>query len=474
MKKISTKGFTLIEVILSILLLGIITISVLPMAIHSVKYTKWNNIRLTSLNLAYSQVEWLKTLDYDDLGLDITGYSPKGIVQDNYYMNNTNTVIIQGVEYEIQTGIYWENADSITGEPVLQAMKKIDVVVEAKDSFTGEIREFSVLGSLVSREGERIPTKPGHVKVYVSLRGDNEAIKNVRVGLGSLSPTTWYANTDDNGIALIGDLQNGIYKVQPTKWRNQDMMVMPNGVNDTNSNWKLDKEVTVPKWDKDNRPEYPEVSFKVDLPGFIKLPINNKYPGSTRIEIKPTSSSYTPPEGQDDNDILLRTSIDKLNKIMFWRLWSYDYSITNGEERYYFVKVDTGNLWDGRFDIDNLDKPTNEELELAFGLENNSTFKTVDSGTNQVTEIIIKFSSQVKSIEDIEFALNGEIIDRRNYSITQEVPGKNNAFRILVNSTVNISGSTVDLQVINIEDIVNNYGMRLSRDLNRCTLVRNN
>lgn len=467
------KGFTLIEVIISLLLISMIVLAVLPMSIYSARYAKWNNIKLTALNLAYTQVEWLKTLDYDDLGLNIVGYSPKGIVEENSYMNEFETVEINGVNYTIQTGIYWEGAVSTTGEPVPQAIKKIDVIVKAKDILTGEIREFSVLGSLVAREGERIPTEPGHVKVYVSLRGYNEGLKNVRVSLGQSSPNVWHAYTDDKGTALFGDLHEGNYVVQPTKWGNLDMMIMPNGVDDTNSNWKLYKQVIVPKWDKDNIPDYPEVSFNIDLPAFIHLPNDNEYPDSV-IEIKPTSASYMPPEGQGPDDILLRISLNRLNEIKFWRLWEYDYTILNGEEKYFLIESDTGNLWDGRFSIEDYNQSTIEDLKLAFALEEISTFNIINNGNKQNIEFIIKFTSNVENIEAMEFNLSGELINQKDYTITQLVSGKNNAFKIVLEDSINFNEEELDFQIINTDDLINNYGMKLSKDLSRCTLVRSN
>ncbi|MFA5524056.1 MAG: hypothetical protein WDA24_06840 [Tissierellales bacterium] len=444
MKKRNIVGFTLIEVIFSMLLLGIIAVSVLPMAAYSVKYVKWNNIRLTALNLAYTQVEWLKTLDYEDLGLDITGYSPKGIVRDNYYMNNTNAVEIEGVNYLVQTGVYWEKAESTTGEPVPQAMKKIDVVVEAQDTLNGEAKEYSVLGLLVSREGERIPTKPGHVKIYISLRGVNTGTKNVTVGLGQLSPTTWYANTDDEGMALIGDLPEGNYLVQPSKWKSQSIMVEPNGVNVTNTNWTLEKNVIVPRWDKNKKNEiiFPEANFNIDLPGYIILPQGNKYPELATLEIKPSSSSYVSSEGQ--SDLLIRNKFEDLSSIKFWRLWAYDYTITFGEENYYFINNKTNNLWDGRFSIDDLDRPTYEELKLAFGLENNGRFKITNNGSNQSTELIIEFSSHVTNIENMKFTLNGEEIDRQNYTITHFISGNKDAYKILLSNSVFSNESLIE------------------------------
>ncbi|HOE57799.1 MAG TPA: type II secretion system protein, partial [Bacillota bacterium] len=121
------KGSALVEIIVSIALLGIIALFLLPVSIYSVQYSKWNNIKLTAMNLAYTQLEWLKTLDYNtDLGLDETGYSPKGTVKQNLYLNESgsNPKTIEGIEYRLLTSIYWQSATAHTGDFVANATKK--------------------------------------------------------------------------------------------------------------------------------------------------------------------------------------------------------------------------------------------------------------------------------------------------------------------------------------------------------------
>ena len=160
MGKQHSKGFTLIEVVVSITLLAIIALFMLPMSIYAVQFAKWNNIKLTAMNLAYSQVEWLKTLEYKDLGLDSVGYSPKGIVKEDLYLNesDTNPKTIEGIEYSSLTNIYWESAESTTGDFLANATKKVDVIVRAKDPFP-ELQkhiQWAALLLLKGKESHRI------------------------------------------------------------------------------------------------------------------------------------------------------------------------------------------------------------------------------------------------------------------------------------------------------------------------------
>ena len=64
------RGFTLIEVLVAITLLGIITISLLPVFVFMIRSSINEEQRFVAYQLALNQLEWLKTLDYnEELGL---------------------------------------------------------------------------------------------------------------------------------------------------------------------------------------------------------------------------------------------------------------------------------------------------------------------------------------------------------------------------------------------------------------------
>lgn len=472
MYKNKFKGFTLIEVILSITLLGIISMFILPMSIYGVKYAKWNNIKFTAMNLAYSQVEWLKTLDYDDLGLNTLNYSPFGIVNARYYMNdeNSNPLIVDGIEYRFFTSIYWESAKSTTGEPVQQATKKIDVTVEAKDPFTGINKKYSVLGTLIARESERDFTEPGELRIYTFFQGSNTPQKNVLVKMNN----GVVAYTDNEGKAVFGDLKEGTYKVEPIQWAYDELMAMPNGINNIPfPHWKIEQELKIPKWDKKNPPIYPSYNFFIDLPGYIRLPENNNYPNA-QLSIKPTSGSYNPSEGENLDNMLLKTNLDNLNQIKFWRLWIYEYRITYEDEVYFLAERENGHSWNGEFNVDKVDEISNQELSLAFGLEEKGTFRNTNGEDDIYTEIFIEFTSQVYNFEEMIFSIDGNIIDRKDYSINQVFPNRNDSFKIVFNSPISIMDNTINFEIINGDSLINQYGMKLAIDLNKCVLKLKN
>lgn len=474
---INRKGMTFIEVIVSIMLLGIIGISILPMAAYSVKFTKWNNIRLTALNLAYTQVEWLKSLDYDDLGLNVLGYSPKGNVVPNKYMNKPEPIEINGVEYSMYTSIYWQKEKSTTGEPVPQAMKKIDVSVEAKDVFSGEVKEYSVLGTLVSREGEREFSEPGNITVTVNLRGGNKPEKNIKVGLGRTKTYSDYTNTDENGEALFGNLSEGDYLIEPISWKYDKLVVLPNGTELDNKglqNWKTSKKVIVPKWNKNEQSniEYPKETFLIDFPGYIDIVDKDSAIENFTMEIKPTGESYIPIEGESPDHMTLKTTIKNVGNIKFWRLWNYEYIIKSGEERYFLIDKEDGKLWNGKFNTSSLMENSYEKLYLSFGLEEGS-YKLITGNPSKIKEITIGFTSNIDDTSEIIFSLNENEIPKELYRITRLDPRKTNKFKITFENGLDFIGDELNFKILNYGEIYNNYNMTLVKDKSSIALILN-
>ena len=466
------KGMTLIEVIFSIMILSIISISILPIAAHAVKFAKWNNIKLNALNLAYSQVEWLKTLNYDELGLKVEKYSPYGIVEPSQYINEGEPVNIDGVLYKIHTGIYWGKATSSMGEPVAQAMKKVDVTIEATDVSTGAMEEYAVLGTLITRESERKPTEPGHIITRVYLRGGNEAAKNVRVGLGKSQSYNSYTNTDDKGEALFGDLTQGTYYIEPTHWKYSSLMIMPHGVDSSKTKWKTNKEVLVPKWDKNNKDaiKFPEETFIIDFPGQIKIADNARYPKDADFIIKPTGESYIPAEGESEDHMKLVTKVKNISNTNFWRLWNYEYDISWGSEKFYLEDEKTSKVWDGKFDMSNLNKDSVAEVDLKFGLEGAAVVRNPDDPTSPV-EIRLIFSSNISGFEGMEFAINNQIIpiDGELVSIEKTI-NKNNQVIIRIDETIGFDSGELEFTIINYKSITNSYGMTLAGEKSGITI----
>ncbi len=473
MKRRHKSGFTLVEIIVSIALLAIIALFMLPMSAYSIKFSKWNDIRLTAMNLAYSQTEWLKTLDYKtELGLNQTGYSPQGTVKSNLYMNKTGSdpLIIEGIEYRLLTSIYWESAESTNGDFVANATKKLDVTVIAKDPLLGTQKTYSVMGSLVAFEGERIPSSNVPLKVRV-ISGENfdKPAKNVKVIINNISNTLiTFGLTDNEGKVYFTELINAKYNVIPDSWQGGDMMSRPTGITGTGNDqsWRFNELIEIKALDAGK--DFVEQVVSVDYPGYIVIP---SYPSAlmdnTIITMKP---KYTPPEGVM-MELNMNTNLTKLISKKIWRAWEYDYTMKRSNDVYYFADANNGNLWDGKFPY--MDGAiTNRNLKLSFGM-NTGSFKKELNGT---VTLEIEFTSEITgNINDMLYTLydGATALNITNPIITQSVPGKNNKFKINLSTNPAISGNSLKFVIDNAaEDIIKNtYGMKLVQDRNYCDLI---
>lgn len=483
MERHGNKGFTLVEIVVSITLLAIIALFMLPMSVQSLKFSKWNNIKLTAMNLAYSQVEYLKAeaaKDYDQLGIDAEGYSPKGIIKEDLYMNEsgTNPITIEGIEYKLLTSIYWESARSTSGEFVANAMKKADVTIKAKDVFTGVEKNYSVLGTLITWEGERkaLNNKPLLVRVITGELFTDPA-KSVKVVVNNTSDTlvNW-GRTDEKGEVYFTELEkNKTYRVYPEEWDKGDMMGRPTGLNNTKNSYIFYDEVEI----KDIVSDYIEHTLYVDFPGYIDLQSHSGYPkypdeflNNSKLILKP---DYTPPEGVIVN-LDLSTNLKELKGLKIWRSWAYDkYSITNGTDTYYFIEKDTYKLWDGRFPyISN--SITKKELLLGYGINQNLGNATCKNTHSQDYEIEFEFTSEFKgNLEDIKFSLINKHNEQLGY-VSAEIERINEKrIRIKLKSVtgqVGASGQEPKLYIDNSSSTIyiNEYGMPLVVDNAFCEL----
>ena len=465
------KGSALVEIIVSIALLGIIALFLLPVSIYSVQYSKWNNIKLTAMNLAYTQLEWLKTLDYNtDLGLDETGYSPKGTVKQNLYLNESgsNPKTVEGIEYRLLTSIYWQSATAHTGDFVANATKKADVTVKARDPVSGKQKTFEVIGTLIAFEGERYLS--GYVPLKVrAVTGEDfdKPAKNVKIVINNLSDTlvNW-SRTDENGEAFFTELSNGQYYILPLEWEEGEMVSRPTGTTGPagDEEWVYKAKVNVQTTTED----YIEQQFFVDYPAYILL---GDYPedfmSNTYVVLDP---KFDPPEG-DTASYGLDTSLEKISGKKIWRAWDYDYTIENGDDSYFFVEAGSGNLWDGSFQYIE-GGVTNKQLKLAYGLKE-GRFRMEADGSMTLT---VEFTSEVGGIDTMAFSLYEEDnpVGYTDVSINPETEGTGYKFLINLKTASAIVGDTLRFMVDNKEEdtLINSYGMKLVQDRNYCSLIK--
>lgn len=456
MRKQHNKGFTLVEIIVSIALLAMIALFMLPMSIQSVQFSKWNSIKLTATNLAYTQLEWLKTLDYqDELGLK-TGPSPYGIVEKDQYLNGgTTTKTIEGVDYTLLTNIYWQSAVTSTGKTVTKATKMADVTVTAWDPVSGTQKSYSVIGTLIAFEGERILLIPKLVSVMTGQDFTAPA-QGVTVKVENTSGTTVTTGlTDDTGKVNFEELDNADYYLIPEY---SGMISRPTGTTGAYPSQDYTYK-TLMKEDEDKKTLY------VDYPAYIHLPdYNETMLENAKITLTPV---YTPPTGETNP--VLTTNLSGLTTKPLWRSWEYDfdnisytYTDTAGISRNdtYFL-MDGTSVWNGIFQYDyNVGTRTDKNLSLAFGL-NGGTIRRTGTSRNYVVTIELEFTSDVTNISDIKYTLYG--ISGVSFVRTESVSGTHNRYRILLSDTsrngVNISNVRIRINSSGANTLVNSFGI---------------
>lgn len=431
MKRKNKRGFTIIEVIISIMLLAIIAISILPMTIHAVKFAKWNTIRENAMNMAYTQVEWLKTRDYNtELELKGRFFPPdkfnvikEGTVEEYLFMNksDTNPKTVDNVEYKFLTNIYWEDGASSTGEYVPNALRKVDVTVTARDTFSGLEKEYSILGTLIAFEGERKLDKTVPFKIKAFTGHDfTQLTKNVKIEIYNESGTTLknWGRTDENGEAVILGLPNAKYRISGTEWGKGEMMSKPVGLEGSglNINWKFYETLELKKPTESD--PYINHSIFVDYPAYIRLQdVHENIMNSNELTLKP---KHNPPEGVI-LDLNLNTNLNKLETLKIWRAWDYAYSLKHNSTDYRFVELGTKNLWDGRFQY-NKDGITLKDLTLGYVLGSlNENENIYEKSSNNISLHItypktLMESDIISSIENNNFSISDGV---------QEIPYDN-------------------------------------------------
>ncbi len=481
------KGLTLIEVMIAIMLLGIITIAILPMSIYSARFAKWNTIRQNANSIAYTQVEWLKTLDYNtELELKgkyfppgKDGISVEGIVEEDLFMNeiNTNPKVIDGINYNILTNIYWESGVSTTGEIVANALRKVDVTVKAIDPVTRTEKEYSVIGSLIAFEGERRPdnTTPFKVKAFKG-HDFTELTKNVKIEIYNETGTSLrnWARTDENGEAVFVGLENDEYQVKAKEWQIGDMMSKPNSVKDNfpSSKWESYDLIEI----NNSEEAYIEHSVFVDYPGYIEIhDVTDQILLNSELKLEPI---YTSPEGEV-LDLNLKINLTNLDKLKIWRAWTYNHSILYEDVEYKLIEKDTRRVWNGVFSY-NYNKPTTKHLTLGYVLESQEGPENIymydkNNNTMDIEVIFPKsiISEQIESNESEATKFDFSLYDGDNQILftVNEIRkiADNNKYRITLNTDYNILNGESIRFILN-ESIIDSNGLGMIADINFITL----
>ena len=234
----NNSGFTLIEVLISILILSIIITSATIAMVYAAKVSRENRLRIMTMNLAVERVEYIRSLEFAEAGTrTMAGGSviygdPKG---DIWQAENME---VDGNEYTINTIINWETQGgwSLSNTDWDYKSVKVSVVpteMEGNNSLT------SVIETYVTRESTQPALTGANINLRV-IRGWNTTpgvkvpVDCVKVKLTSGPSAPRQVQTSSGGMARFLSLIAGSYtvNVDPT---NLGMILNPQQA----SNWSM-------------------------------------------------------------------------------------------------------------------------------------------------------------------------------------------------------------------------------------------
>jgi prepilin-type N-terminal cleavage/methylation domain-containing protein len=313
--KINESGFTLVEILVSLVIILILVIAFAPMFELIAKTISSNKARDTATALANSTLEEMRSLPFivldpvtgeieDDpntpqLGTysgDLINYTP-GNPPGSIKQIDTKT--ISNVTYTIKTLISWDATLSY---------KKVSVIVEAPSAFNGSVKATSKFYTLAAEEGERVLPASGFILVKIKDKDGNiltspEILVKIEAQSGIALTQEDYA---ENGEKLFGMLRAGEYTVSAKV--SNDMTYSPDQV--FIGGWIAQADIEV------NDGNATEVTFYIDYPGKISLELKDDTSDQAIIGNGTVELSWT-----DGSNSLIMPSVDfKSNDFVNGRL----------------------------------------------------------------------------------------------------------------------------------------------------------
>lgn len=203
-------GFTLVEVLISIFILSIIITSASVAFVYAIRVTQDNKYNMTSINLANQTVEYIRSLQFVDVGT--IGGDPIGILEQNRIEN------VDGVNYKINTLIIWEEeGDWATLGNAEWDYKSVKISV-VPQRMEGDQSLTKVIETFVTRDSAQPPITGGNIRIRI-IRGWNTVpgakipVPNVKVMLTTGPSAPRQVQTSTKGAVRFLDLSPGNYTV---------------------------------------------------------------------------------------------------------------------------------------------------------------------------------------------------------------------------------------------------------------------
>lgn len=215
--KMNNSGFTLVEVLISILILSIIVTSATTAFVYASRISKENKLSMTAMNLANSSVEYIRSLDFAAVGTKVVigGVTIYGDPSGNILQSEPKTV--DGIDYTVETTISWEEQGGWDLGDTDWDYKSVKITVYPTD-MAGDPNVTKVIETFVARDS----SQPALTGANISLRlirgwntvpGTKVPVSNAKVKLTAGPSAPRQVQTSSGGVARFIDLAVGNYTV---------------------------------------------------------------------------------------------------------------------------------------------------------------------------------------------------------------------------------------------------------------------
>ncbi|SHG66440.1 prepilin-type N-terminal cleavage/methylation domain-containing protein [Thermosyntropha lipolytica DSM 11003] len=215
------KGFTLLEVLLAILILGLIVASLAPVLVFSAQSSEYSRAKIAALNLANKKMEEIRALPFNEIGTE--GGNPAGNIP------FAETVTVGKYTFKVETFINWiEEGGCLSGNNADWDYKQVRIRVTALRGFFQQNKQpLKVeISSLIARDAEQPALTGANLRVCVfriwgaGFNPDTgefdvnfiKPVSSVKV-LASQGGSTTQVYTTSKGSALFLGMPAGTYQV---------------------------------------------------------------------------------------------------------------------------------------------------------------------------------------------------------------------------------------------------------------------
>lgn len=420
MKNLNKKGFTLVETVMAIVILGIIVVVFAPVFANILRTYFYNQSRIAASNIALNQLEALRYEimkgEYDSIGTE-SGNPTGTIEQEKVVTSNSKNFLVK-------TSIDWED-ETLEGLTDFSAYKKVEVVAQQINNSQDKknIGPMVTHSTLIAREGE--PTINENGSILVEARTRNSLKSDIKIEISSDS-VYQYGFTDEEGKKIFADLVPDQYEIEASL-NGLDMMFVPQAMNGSypDISWDpynkitldVDKFAKITTFFEVDWPRYLDLNI-VDGNG-VELDISNYSSGldftldfSITNDVTDITTGY-----QINTTVFDQSDLEELKNIKLWPRSEYNIIIEDlaSSEEFEMLAEDASQVgWDGLFEDGDSAEEITVNLIAAGGIEASPTPGTVSAGT-EITLTSVPDSFDIHYTTDgSEPTLSSPIYDNNN------------------------------------------------------------